>query len=107
MFWLSFLEIMRVLKPWGICYLNVPSNGPVHEYPVDCWRFYPDSGIALQTWARHSGYSAVLLESYIDTTDREWNDFTAVILKDSAWSHQFSRRISQGSGPWSHVRTGL
>mgnify|MGYP002526212509 CR=1 FL=1 len=26
-FWLSYLEILRVLKPNGIFYLNVPSNG--------------------------------------------------------------------------------
>ena len=43
-FWLSFLEVMRVLKDDGLFYLNVPSDGAFHRYPVDCWRFYPDSG---------------------------------------------------------------
>jgi len=38
-FWLVFLEVMRVLKPQGIFYLNTPSNGFFHRYPVDCWRF--------------------------------------------------------------------
>ena len=28
-------------------YLNAPSNGEFHRYPVDCWRFYPDAGGAL------------------------------------------------------------
>jgi SAM-dependent methyltransferase len=51
-FWLSFLEVLRILKPEGLLYLNVPSNGYFHQYPVDCWRFYPDSGRALQNWAR-------------------------------------------------------
>jgi SAM-dependent methyltransferase len=46
-FWLLFLEILRVLRPEGLFYLNAPSNGPFHRYPVDCWRFYPDSGNAL------------------------------------------------------------
>src|SRR4051812_2658915 len=44
MFWLIFLDVMRVLKPDGLFYMNVPSNGAFHRYPVDCWRFYPDSG---------------------------------------------------------------
>jgi SAM-dependent methyltransferase len=47
LFWVLFLEIMRVLKAPGLFYLNVPSNGPFHRHPVDCWRFYPDSGDAL------------------------------------------------------------
>ena len=61
MFWLVFIEILRVLKPHGLFYLNAPSNGVYHRHPVDCWRFYPDSGKALVTWARRSGISAVLL----------------------------------------------
>lgn len=47
MFWLVFLQVMRMLKPDGIFYLNAPSSGDFHRYPVDCWRFYPDSGRAL------------------------------------------------------------
>src|SRR5512140_2189307 len=46
MFWLVFLEVMRILKPRGLFYLNVPSNGMYHRHPVDCWRFSPDSGAA-------------------------------------------------------------
>lgn len=33
-FWLTFLEIQRILKPGGLLYLNVPSNGSYHTYPV-------------------------------------------------------------------------
>ena len=43
MFWLSFNEIMRTLKPNGLFYMNAPSNGPYHAWPVDCYRFYPDA----------------------------------------------------------------
>jgi SAM-dependent methyltransferase len=64
MFWLVFLEIMRVLKPKGLFYLNVPSNGWFHRHPVDCWRFYPDSGRALVSWAKRNSINAALLESY-------------------------------------------
>lgn len=51
MFWLTFNEILRVLRPGGLFYLNAPSNGAFHRYPVDCWRFYPDAGDALVRWA--------------------------------------------------------
>lgn len=61
MFWILFLEILRVLKPDGLFYLNVPANGAFHQHPVDCWRFYPDSGKALVTWARRNGYSPCTL----------------------------------------------
>jgi SAM-dependent methyltransferase len=61
MFWLVFLEIMRILKPNGLFYLNAPSSGSFHRYPVDCWRFYPDSGRALVSWSQRSGGNAQLL----------------------------------------------
>jgi SAM-dependent methyltransferase len=94
MFWLTFLEILRVLKPSGLCYLNVPSNGSFHRYPVDCWRFYPDSGRALITWAKRNGIQAVLLESYTSAqTEDQWNDFVAVIAKDEARAGAYPRRI--------------
>ena len=60
-FWIVFLEILRIVKPGGLVYMNVPSNGDVHRGPVDCWRFYPESGVALQNWARRSGVDAALL----------------------------------------------
>ena len=42
-FWLTFLEMVRVLKPDGYMFLIAPSAGPIQAYPVDCYRFYPDS----------------------------------------------------------------
>ena len=97
MFWLLFLEILRILKPHGLLYLNVPSNGSFHRYPVDCWRFYPDSGRALVTWAKRNGINAALLESYTSKQIAdEWNDFVAVFLKDDQLAPQFPRRILDG-----------
>lgn len=94
MFWVVFLEIMRILKPNGLFYLNVPSNGPFHRYPVDCWRFYPDSGNALVTWAKRNGINAMLLESYTSNqSGGMWNDFAAVFLKDQAFLHDHPSRI--------------
>lgn len=82
-FWLTFVEISRILKPGGFMYLNVPTNGVFHRYPVDCWRFYPDSGEALAAFARHSGYEVRLCESFIGQRSEEniWNDFVAIFTK--------------------------
>ncbi len=89
MFWLLFLEMLRVLKPNGLLYLNVPTNGSFHRYPVDCWRFYPDSAGALVSWARRNKLNPVLLESFIgkksksgSIEENDWNDYVAVFLKD-------------------------
>jgi SAM-dependent methyltransferase len=97
-FWLLFVEILRILKPAGVLYLNVPSNGAFHRYPVDCWRFYPDSGIALQNWARRSGYNAALLESFTGVQKESmWNDFVAVYVKDELHVKDHTNRMTDGS----------
>lgn len=94
MFWIVFLEVMRILKPKGLFYLNAPSNGDYHRYPVDCWRFYPDSGKALVSWAKRNSINAVLLESYISFQINEgWNDFVAVFAKDENHINDFQDRI--------------
>jgi len=94
MFWLVFLEIMRVLKPEGLFYLNAPSNGDFHRYPVDCWRFYPDSGKALISWAKRNNINSVLLESYVSNQYLDqWNDFVAIFLKDEQHISKYEKRI--------------
>ena len=46
-FWITILEIWRVLKPGGLVCIIAPSAGNQHRFPVDCWRFYPDGFTAL------------------------------------------------------------
>ena len=93
-FWLSFLELLRVLKPEGLLYINAPSNGKFHRYPVDCWRFYPDSGIALQNWAHRNGLKeAALLESFVGTKIDQWNDFVAVFIKSKKHTSDYKKRM--------------
>jgi len=77
MFWLTFLEISRVLKSGGLFYLNAPSSCGFHRYPVDCYRFFPDSGNAMAKWAKRSGYDVVVLEHYTNH-----GDYVCVFLKD-------------------------
>ena len=92
MFWLSYLEILRILKPGGLFYLNAPSDGGNHRYPVDCWRFYPDSGRALRTWARRNGYTTEVLESYIQLGGG-WHDFVCIFIRDEMFIDNFKNRI--------------
>ena len=46
-FWRLFAEMARVVKDDGVILVAVPSTGPVHRYPVDCYRFNPDAMEAL------------------------------------------------------------
>lgn len=96
-FWLGYLEMMRVLSPRGVLYLNAPSNGAFHRYPVDCWRFYPDSGKALVRWGQRNGFDSLLLESYTSLQQQDlWNDFVCVILRDAAALPLYPHRILPG-----------
>jgi GT2 family glycosyltransferase/SAM-dependent methyltransferase len=95
-FWLSFLELLRVLKPEGLLYINAPSNGSFHRYPVDCWRFYPDAGIALVNWAHRNGLKeTALLESFMgDQKNDKWNDFVAVFIKSKKHISAYKKRMT-------------
>ena len=97
MFWLLFLEALRVLKPHGILYINAPSNAEFHRYPVDCWRFYPDSGRALVKWARRNNIDAELLESFTsEQVDDVWNDYVAIFVKDKNEASRYPDRALAG-----------
>jgi SAM-dependent methyltransferase len=81
-FWMTFLEMCRVAKDGGYIYISAPSNGVIHRYPQDNWRFYPDSGRALAQWAVSQGVHVALVESFIADRDADiWNDFVAVFRK--------------------------
>lgn len=80
-FWLTFIEMMRVLRPGGYIYINAPSTGPYHAYPGDCWRFYPDAGQALVDYARRVGFDCDLVECFIHP-EGEFKDFVMVVKKN-------------------------
>lgn len=82
-FWITFAEIARVLAPGGVALIVAPGGGAVHRYPLDCWRFYPDSWASLATVT-----GLELVESYFET-DRlaaavkggHWRDSAVVVRK--------------------------
>lgn len=81
-FWVTFLEMCRATKDGGFIYINVPSNGVVHGYPEDNWRFYPGAGKALARWANSQGHHVTLIESFVAERQNDiWNDFVAVFRK--------------------------
>jgi SAM-dependent methyltransferase len=96
MFWISFQEMCRVLKPGGYMYIQAPSNGPYHGWPGDNWRFYIDSWKALEKWGKRLGYNIELVEHYIDTVtppsqsegNRIWNDSIGIFRKKNKYENK-------------------
>lgn len=93
-FWLTYMEIIRVLKPSGLFYLNAPSNGDFHRFPVDCWRFFPDSGNALSNWSKRNGYNTEVLEQYTSNKGNDiWCDYVSIFIKDIETRDNYKNRI--------------
>mmetsp|Transcript_8465 Transcript_8465/g.19238 ORF Transcript_8465/g.19238 Transcript_8465/m.19238 type:complete len:334 (+) Transcript_8465:82-1083(+) len=88
-FWVTFERLSRLLKPGGLMYLLLPSAGPQHFYPIDAWRFYPDSAGALAQWATKMGAPLRVLHSYVDPTDyggfqqSDWRDHVMIFRQSS------------------------
>ena len=77
-FWLLFNEMVRVCKQSGYIFLIAPSAGKIHRYPVDCYRFLPDSYNALAKLA-----NCELIEIQHDTTSK-WQDLLGIFKKPPA-----------------------
>lgn len=90
MFWLTFLEGLRILKPNGVMYINAPALWEYHGYPTDCWRFYPGAGKALETWANYSGHNTVVLETYLMRAGQDAMDWVGIYLKDATHRHEYT-----------------
>ena len=82
MFWVTFLEMCRVLNEGGYMYINAPSNGPYHGHPGVNWRFYADSWKALEKWGIKNNYNINLTESYISEAEEDgWKDSVGIFQK--------------------------
>jgi len=77
-----FSEMARVVNDSGFIFLIAPSAGPIHNYPVDCYRFYPDSYRALAKYA-----NCYLIELWHDNRG-PWNDLVGVFNKSGVKPHK-------------------
>jgi SAM-dependent methyltransferase len=84
MFWMTFKEMCRIIKPEGFIYVSAPSNGKYHCYPGDNWRFYPDAGQALAYWSGVQLYNEptfpvkVVETFHVLPLKEAWIDFVCV-----------------------------
>ncbi|QDQ27257.1 class I SAM-dependent methyltransferase [Chitinimonas arctica] len=98
-FWVTLLEMSRVLKPDGMACIVVPSSGPEHRYPVDCWRFYRDGAAAMARFVQMEILQAsTQWQGSGDPADSsdEWHDTVLICRKPrlSPW-RSFKRYFKQ------------
>ena len=96
-FWITMLEIARVLKPGGLCCIIAPAGGGEHKYPVDCWRFYPDGFSALTRCVRLKILEVSTQwepdEKYTDESN-QWQDTMLVCQKPIiSWFRSWWQRL--------------
>jgi len=83
-FWETMRQITRTLKTNGLCCILVPSSGPEHRFPVDCWRMYPDG---LRALARYAGLEVIEASTQwedlpqYDNESNKWHDSVLIARK--------------------------
>lgn len=73
-FWKTFEEKVRILKDDGYIIMIAPSRGPIHKYPQDCYRFYPDAYAGLAKYT-----NSILIDCWMD--GGQWGDLVGVFTK--------------------------
>jgi len=82
-FWLTLEEVKRVLKPGGLFFIIVPSTGPVHRNPYDCYRFNDD---AMKAMAKYINFQVIEYGTNFDEVSNPWYDSFLVARKPSSTS---------------------
>jgi SAM-dependent methyltransferase len=102
-FWITMIEIARVLKPEGLCCIIAPAGGFEHRYPIDCWRFYPDGFAALSRFAKLEVVEVSTqweADSRYEDDSNTWQDTMLVSRKPrlsrlATWHEQIRRSVLQ------------
>ena len=79
-FWITLDEIKRVLKPNGLLCIIVPSSGPVHRNPYDCYRFYEDG---MKAMAKYINFQVLEAKTRTDNVN-PWNDSFLIAKKNES-----------------------
>ena len=99
-FWKLFAEMTRVVKDNGLIIVMTPSSGPIHRFPVDCYRFNPDSMTALANHARVQLVDAWMSEfgPFYETTGvfRKCDPDLVVASTEPDLSLKFSQPVQNG-----------
>ena len=77
-FWLTLEQIKRVLKPGGLLCIIVPSTGPVHKNPYDCYRFNQDG---MEAMAKYINFTILETGHNTDKISDPWYDCHLIAKK--------------------------
>jgi SAM-dependent methyltransferase len=82
-FWITILQIARIMKVGGLACIIAPSSGPQHRHPTDCWRYYPDGLRAIAKWAKMEVLetSTEWEAGNYDDSSASWKDSMLVAMK--------------------------
>ncbi len=116
-FWVTFLEMARILKPGGYIFLTAPSRGHLHHPPYDCWRFYSDGYRALAAFANlhlveaHTDYPGKLPNGRFDyagvPANIYWGDTVGVFQKTAAYDKKVMATMRDPLVAWANVAGAL
>jgi SAM-dependent methyltransferase len=85
-FWKSLENIKAVVKKEGIVIIIVPSSGGFHQYPVDCYRFYPDSALVFAEILNANVLEVMWNNKFAAAAI---NDPTSIDIRSIIFNHQF------------------
>ena len=77
-FWLTMEQINKILKPGGLCCIIVPSKGPVHKNPYDCYRFNEDG---VRSLAKYVKFDILESGTTTDEISDPWYDSFVIARK--------------------------
>lgn len=77
-FWLTLVEIERVLKPNGHVCIIAPSAGPNHSQDLNSYKFYEDGMRALGKYV-----DLEIIQAFVDTSpeSKPWHDACLIAKK--------------------------
>jgi SAM-dependent methyltransferase len=88
--WVWMVELKRILKKDGKLIIINPISWPYHEFPVDCWRIYPEGMKAL---CDQSDLDVILSNFESIEAEHFLNSFTPVIPGQSYTFLDLRKRI--------------
>lgn len=79
--WLFAQELARIVKRGGLVCVIAPYQWEFHEFPIDCYRFFPDGMKAILTQA---GLSIVTCYMAENSSDPRWKGDTVGVARRPA-----------------------